>query len=131
MPATFITWKEFYSVGSRALDGQHRQILGIINDLYTASQSGTEREEIKGLLDRLVQYTVDHFQREEELMKECGYPELAQHKNMHQRVTEKTIDIRKHFGRVSGQELLACLKEWWLNHICGTDRQYGPYLEAV
>ena len=131
MSVTFITWKEFYSVGCRELDDQHKRVLGIINDLYAALQSGREREEIKGLLDRLVQYTMDHFQREEELMEERGYPEVAQHKTIHVQMTQKTIDLRKCFGAVSGQDLLVFLKEWWVNHICGVDKQYSPYMEAV
>jgi hemerythrin len=131
MAVKFITWKEFYSVGCRELDDQHKQILGIINDLYAALQSGREREEIKGLLDRLVQYTMDHFQREEELMEERGYSEVAQHRTVHEHMTQKTIDLRKRFGAVSGQDLLVFLKEWWVNHICGTDKQYSPYMEPV
>lgn len=131
MPVTFITWKDFYSVGCRELDEQHKQILGIINNLYSALQSGTERENVKGLLDQLVQYTVDHFQHEEELMKEWGYPEVDQHGAIHERMTRKTIDLRKRFGTVSGQDLLIFLKEWWINHICGNDKQYSAYIEPV
>jgi hemerythrin len=131
MPATFITWKEFYSVGCQELDDQHQQVLGIINDLYGALQGGREREEIKGLLDRLVQYTEGHFQREEELMEERGYPDAAQHRTVHEQMTQKTVDLRKRFGAVRGQDLLVFLKEWWVNHICGADKQYSPYMEAV
>lgn len=131
MPVTFITWKEFYSVGCRELDDQHKQILGIINDLYSVLQSGRERDEIKGLLDQLVQYTMDHFQREEELMEEWGFPEVAQHGTIHEHMARKTIDLRKRFGTVRGQELLVFLKEWWINHICGIDKQYSAYMEPV
>lgn len=131
MSATFITWRESYGVGCRELDDQHSTILAIINDLYLTLQSGKEREAIKGLLDRLVQYTVDHFQREEELMEEFDYPELAQHKELHERMTEKTIAFRTHFCETTAKDLLVFLKKWWVSHICQTDKQYSPYMEAV
>ena len=131
MAVDFITWKDFYSVHCPELDGQHTYVLRIINDLYSALGSGREREAIKGMLDRLVRYTKDHFQREEELMKECGYPKLDEHKALHDRMTQKTIHLRNSFATVTGQNLLRFLKEWWINHICQADKQYSPYMEAV
>lgn len=131
MSFKFIAWKEFYSVGCRELDDQHKQILGIINDLYSALQSGRESEEVKGLLDRLIQYAKDHFQCEEEWMKECGYPELAQHRTTHKRLSQKTIALCNRIDADTGHDLLSFLKEWWVSHICGADKQYSPYMEAV
>jgi len=131
MSVRFIIWKEFYSVGCRELDNQHKQILGIVNDLYSALQSGREGEEIKGFLDRLVRYTRNHFEREEKWMKERGYPELDGHRTIHKRMTQQTADLRKRFDAVSGQELLVFLKQWWLNHICQVDKQYSAYMEPV
>lgn len=131
MSAPFITWKEFYSVGCQELDDQHSTILAIFNDVYMTLQSGEEQQATKRLLDRLVQYTMDHFQREEELMEECGYPDLAQHKILHERLTEETIDFRRHFRTVTREKLLAFLKVWWVNHICQADKQYSPYMRAV
>ena len=132
MSVKFITWKEFYSVGCRELDDQHKQILEIINDLYSLLQSNeAEPVAVEGLLDRLVQYVVDHFQCEEEWMKESGYPELAEHKSHHERLSEKTLALCHRIDADTGHELLGFLKQWWVDHICGADKQYSAYMKPV
>jgi hemerythrin-like metal-binding protein len=60
--ATYVTWQDYYSVGDTDLDAQHRQILTIINDLYEGMQKGVDSKLVKPHLDRLVQYTISHFQ---------------------------------------------------------------------
>ena len=131
MSEKFITWKKFYSVDCEELDAQHHQILDIINDLYELMLNGKENPELKGFLDRLVQYTKSHFQREEELMKACGYPKLDEHMQLHQQMRQKTLDLRKNMSAVNAQNLLQFLKKWWINHICDTDKQYSTYIKPV
>jgi hemerythrin len=71
-----ITWKEFYSVGDPSLDAQHQQIIGVINELYEAMEKKSTQQVIKPILDCLVNYTFEHFKREEETMEAVEYPDL-------------------------------------------------------
>jgi len=128
---TYVAWKPFYSVGHPALDAQHKQIIGVINDLYAAMSQGEERAALESLLDRLVQYTKTHFAYEEQVMQQHDYPGLTHHKRLHDRLRQRTADLRAHLGLVTGVDLLHFLKEWWLEHIQGQDKQYAPYLEVA
>jgi hemerythrin len=126
----YVTWQSSYSVGHADMDNQHKQILEIVNDLYTAMEKGKGNEVVKPLLDRLVRYTHTHFQAEEQVMTECGCPDLPQHKQLHDEMRRKTIGLRQHAGLVLGPDLLRFLKDWWVNHIQDEDKKYAAYLTA-
>ena len=125
----YVTWKDFYSVGDPSLDAQHKQIIGVINELYEAMQQGKDRAVLKPITDRLLQYTLAHFEHEEQIMQEHEYPDFTQHTALHDKIRQKTIDLREHVSLVTGHDLLRFLKDWWVGHIQGCDKKYSPYLE--
>jgi hemerythrin-like metal-binding protein len=125
----YVAWKDFYSVGNPSIDAQHKQILDTINDLYEAMQKGKDRAVLKPILDRLLQYTLAHFQFEEQVMQEHEYPAFVPHKALHDRIRKRTSDLREHAHLVTGPDLLRFLKEWWVGHIQSLDKKYMPYLE--
>jgi hemerythrin len=126
-----IEWKPFYSVGDAAIDSQHKQILAAISELCTALDRGNEQKVLKPLLDRLVQYTEDHFRAEEKAMEQSGYPDLAEHATEHAQLRKRTVDLRAYIHLITARDLLGFLKNWWLGHIQGQDKQYAPYLQAA
>jgi hemerythrin len=127
----YVTWKYHYSVGDEALDAQHQQIIAIINELHEAMQQKVDHTVVAPLLDRLVQYTIDHFRQEEECMLAHRYPDFAQHKALHDKMRQDTLAWRDNVDLVTGRDLLIFLKEWWCNHIQQQDKRYTPYLKAV
>lgn len=128
---SYIAWKDYYSVGDEALDAQHKQIIGIINELHEAMQQGVDHRAVTPLLDRLVQYTINHFRKEEECLLAHQYPDFAQHKALHDKMRQQTIAWRENANLVTGRDLLVFLKEWWCNHIQQQDKKYAPYLKAI
>ncbi len=131
MRASYITWKDYYSVGEPSLDSQHRQVIDFINDLYVSMQRGVDRQSIRPLLDQLVQYTVNHFQHEEKLLLEHQYPEFAQHKAWHDKMRQRTIALRDNAGLMTGRDLLVFLREWWCNRIQEQDKRYATYMSVL
>jgi hemerythrin-like metal-binding protein len=128
---SYVTWKDHYSVGDEALDAQHQQILAIINELYDTIQQEVDHTVVAPLLDRLVQYTINHFRQEEECMRAHQYPDFAQHKALHDKMRQETLAWRDNANLVTGRDLLVFLKQWWCNHIQAQDKKYAPYLKVV
>jgi hemerythrin len=128
---SYITWKNDYSVSESSLDAQHRQIVELLNELHAAMQRGIDHQSVKPLLDRLVQYTVNHFQAEEKLLLAHQYPDYVQHKALHDKMRQRTMGLRDNAGLVTGRDLLVFLKEWWCNHIQEQDKKYTPYLAGA
>jgi hemerythrin-like metal-binding protein len=126
----YMEWRPAYSVGNASIDNQHKQIIEIINDLYSAMQAGEDADIVKPLLERLLAYTDMHFEFEEQVMEECGYPHLDEHRHLHDQLRHRTDDLRNHVGLVTGSDLLHFLAEWWADHIQAADKQYAPYVAA-
>jgi hemerythrin len=42
---------------------------------------------------------------------------------------QKTLDLHDNTDLVTGHDLLAFLKDWWLGHIQSEDKKYAPYVE--
>ena len=129
--SAYVAWKEEYSVGDRTIDSQHMQIIDIINDLHTAIDAGGDRQAITSILDRVILYTMSHFDHEERVMQACGYPDLANHKELHERMRRTTEGFRTNLELITGRDVLRLLKGWWINHIQAEDQCYVPYLSAA
>jgi hemerythrin len=127
--SVFMPWKEHYSVGHHELDMQCKRFLSIINDLHASLEAKHEDKVIKAVIDRLLQYSKWHFGREEEMMKRHGFPDLANHRLLHNRFAQEMLHLSKLFpGAVTGHELLRFLKSWWVSHVCEEDKRFVPYL---
>ena len=128
----FMLWTEELSVGVEALDADHRQLFSMVNSLFDAIECGTGTELMGALFDVLVDYTRDHFAREEALMAARHYPGLVAHRAEHVQLTERVHELRRSFlageREPVGQELLVLFKTWLTSHIRVTDCGYKPYV---
>lgn len=125
---TYIAWKDFYSVGHAGLDADHKRIFRTINELYDAICQGNGGELIQPVLQRLVDYSLTHFEREERVMEEHGYPDLAEHRIKHDELRRRARGLAAEARLATSRDLLRFLKSWWTNHIQGEDKKYAPYL---
>ena len=125
------TWNSTCSVGVRAMDDQHGILMDTINELQAALLSGCSRETIGAHLEQLLNFTTMHFQGEERLMEQLGFPGLTEHRAEHQRllaqIQESSHRVQRN-GDVPVRTLLQFLRDWYLEHFEGPDQEYGPWL---
>ena len=127
----FIEWKDSYSVGIDSIDQQHKKLLNLINQLQTAVDYSTGEEFEREALDELVDYTKTHFSYEEGLMKDNDYPDFEQHKAQHENMFHKVQEVLAEYEKdqdTAMSNAVEYLKDWLINHINGTDKQYSSYL---
>ena len=74
-----IIWTEEFSVGVKRLDEQHKRLIAMINRLMGAPRAKTRSERISDLLSDMTKYAQEHFQTEEDLMRQYDYPHLYKH----------------------------------------------------
>jgi hemerythrin len=124
-------WTEDLSVGVEALDEDHRRLFAMVNRLFDALDGG-DGDLLGPLFDALVDYTRDHFAREEALMAARHYPALAAHRAEHLQLAERVHSLRDRFlggtDEPVGQELLVLFKTWLTSHIRVSDCAYKPYV---
>jgi hemerythrin len=129
-----VTWNDNLSVGVKVLDDDHKRLVGMINELHDGIMLGRARDVLGSVLDGLVKYTETHFAREEHFFAQTGYRGRAAHKREHQNLTKRVKDLQAHYS--SGEplalslETIDFLKTWLVTHIQGSDKKYGPHLNA-
>lgn len=127
----YVEWKDEYSVGIESIDNQHKKLLLLINHLQTAVTHSTGEQFEREALDELVDYTRTHFAYEESLMEENGYPDFETHKAQHEDMVNKVEKVLAEYQRdqeTAMTNAIDYLKNWLINHINGTDKQYSEYL---
>ncbi len=125
-----ITWSEKYSVAVKDFDQQHQKLITLINDLHDAMKAGKAKSILEGILDELESYTEYHFKAEEDMMKKHAYPELENQKTQHAGFVTKIKEFQTQFksGKTSvSLEISNFLRDWLINHINGTDKNYGSF----
>lgn len=126
-----MVWKEGYSVGITALDEDHKKLIDLLNQFQTAYEYHTSDAFERQALNELIDYTKYHFKREEQLMEEHGYPDLENHKEKHVEMiaeVDRFVADYERRGHEALEEVAHYLMGWLINHINGTDKQYGPFL---
>ena len=126
-----IVWNHACNVGVRAMDDQHGILLDTVTELRQAILSGTNREQVSELLDRLIEFTRMHFWSEEQLLDQHGYPSLDKHRTEHRRLLASLLESSHRVQRgeaIHLRPLLTFLRDWLTEHIETLDQQYGPWM---
>lgn len=126
----FIQWTAASELGIPIIDEQHRGIVTTINTLHYFSAQGQGVEVLLPTFKIMEQYSILHFKLEEALMQKAGFPNFEQHRQAHRELIEKTIAVRTRSTLEHDPTLaLSFLKEWWVDHIRGNDREYVHWLK--
>jgi hemerythrin len=127
-PAKF-EWDGSMSVGVEELDRDHRFLVTLIDRLASMDDLG-DTPEVEHVLDDLVRYTEEHFEREEEYMQATHYPDLTRHQRLHEDMVKKIEKLRLQFflGEKEhvGRQTLDFLIQWLHDHVLGEDMNYSP-----
>lgn len=123
-----VKWSEKYSIKVEEMDKQHQRLFYLINQLHAASASGKGKEGISQAINGLVEYTKEHFSKEEDYMQKFKYDGLEEQKKQHAMFIQKVTDFQKDFnsGKVGlSNDIIKFLVDWLINHISKTDRKYA------
>ena len=127
----YIKWKDDYSVGIDSIDQQHKKLISLINQLTTAVDYSTGEEFEREALAELVDYTKTHFTYEEGMMEDNGYPDFVAHRAQHRVMIAEVDAVLAEYEKdhdTAMRHAVDYLKDWLINHINGTDKQYSSYL---
>ena len=128
---TFFKWKDEYSVGIQKIDDQHKKLVEIINDFYTAFTENKTKEKMGDILNLLTDYTQYHFTTEEQYFIDSGYQETKEHVEEHEKFTKTVVGFVKDYQAGSSAvtyKLMSFLRNWLQNHILKEDKKYSEHL---
>jgi hemerythrin len=125
-------WNTSCSVGHSILDEQHKKLHGILEKLIAASNGTTrsEREEFHALLNDLSFIARIHFDTEEAILAQHGFPLLEEHAELHAGCLSELADflMKAALGTSTISELSNLIVEWWEIHTMVDDAKFIPYL---
>ena len=130
-----VSWDNVYSVGFEPIDNQHKELVKMINELFESSKKGASAADKAFLqtIKKAADYARDHFSDEDKYMVQAGFPKLDEQRKQHDDFLETVMKAMSEFeaGKTAPVELARFLKNWLLNHIAVSDKQYAPYLAKL
>ena len=129
------SWEEEYNLGIDVIDSQHKQIVNYINEL-SYSIKRDDSAEVYNVLEQLRDYCLDHFEFEEQLMKQAGYILFEAHQNIHNRFKERVESIQEELSQGKdpmnvARRVRTWLMTWLIRHIQHEDTDYVPYVKKI
>jgi len=122
-----LDWNDTFSVGFQNLDAQHRVLFDIIN---TIPEKMDERQ-VRTCIVRLFKYTREHFIAEEAVMREMGYPKLAEHTAIHNKLLDQLSETS--MKPLDNDAVYVEFKQfafhWIVDHILVSDKDYHHYAQ--
>lgn len=128
---SFIQWSQKNIIGIPVVDEQHQKLFDILNRLHESVVGGLEQSAIFSILDELIDYTVYHFDTEEKFFEQYAFPDRAEHKEEHDRLTAQAVALQGQLREGSATisfEILDFLHDWLMDHTSGLDLDFGNYI---
>lgn len=114
-----------YKLGIIWQDIQHRRMVNIIKEL-----NSSPHVDYNSIFNQLHYYIEDHFDTEEEYMREYGYDKIESHIKEHEDFKNKFEEITEagFTDDVLNTNVSSLLNEWFLKHELEVDNELAVFL---
>jgi hemerythrin len=129
------TWTAALEIGAARLDAQHKGLFEQAEKLVAAIKAREPSYRLAESFAFLAKYASEHFEAEETLMREVGYPGLASHIEEH-REFQRTFDSLASHWKAEGGTAAVCmalqgfLDGWLARHVTDSDQRVGEFLRT-
>ena len=126
-----LEWHEAYECGDPTIDGEHRELFALANQLIAAVMQG-DPAPFRSALDALLAHTQLHFANEEAILAAHSYADLEQHKRAHAGLLRRAAFLMERVDE--GQATLGAIVEYLAQdvvarHLMVVDRAFFPLFE--
>ncbi|WP_313568976.1 diguanylate cyclase [Acetoanaerobium noterae] len=129
-----VVWSSKFESGHEGIDAQHKGLFDDSNEIFEKILSINTKEEQLESLIKIMDDLKEHFDYEEEVLREIDYPEVNYHAVSHMNLINNAKLFIDKFQK-DEVEIIEVLNfiifEVIANHIYRQDRLYFPYLEKV
>lgn len=126
-------WDASLETGNELVDGQHRHIYELINDLQASIVEKRDRAEQDAVLADLIATSQAHFTDEEQLMRSVGYPGMMGQRQQHREFISETRRLSEQYS--SGEQRLPItlaiyLHNWLVMHMRNEDTKIVEHIRS-
>ncbi|MBE0615667.1 MAG: bacteriohemerythrin [Burkholderiales bacterium] len=133
-----VKWSPAMAVGEPLIDRQHRELFTLANRFVHAMSNATAFSQVQEILAFLSRYVKEHFETEEQRMREENYPLLDLQLEQHQRFSRLFARLSKDLKSLhSGGKVFLLFRvqllvvDWLVHHTMKLDRHFGAYVKAL
>ena len=129
---SLIEWDEKYSVGVAAVDHEHRELIGLVNEAHDRLMRPGGEEAVMDFLGEIFARISAHFALEEQIMRARNYDHYDEHKTDHERLLDEIRDMMDDYedGESFSEALLAQqLQAWFTGHFRSHDARLHRRLD--
>lgn len=126
-------WTDNLYTRNALIDGDHDRLIGLLNALFEAMDSGQDNERMRKAMSELIAYTAAHFSREEAEMERIGYVAALAHKAEHAKLLGQIVELKAMLdagGRINVPAVAGFLSQWLRNHILAADMKLAAALKG-
>jgi hemerythrin-like metal-binding protein len=129
-------WSHELETGNAEIDAQHKELFRLTSDLVDACVNDHSPDVLGKALDFLASYTVRHFEDEERLQLEYGFPDYERHKKIHDDFKTTAGELIAEYKEVGSTDDLihkvhSVIIRWLVQHIKGEDSKIAIHIRMV
>ena len=126
------SWTDDLYTGSGFIDGDHRELVDLVNAFFLSMQGGERDGRASKAMDDLIAYAREHFAREETEMERIGYVAALAHRAEHTKLLRQLIELKEMLdagGRINVPAVADFLSGWLRDHILAADMKFAAALK--
>ncbi len=130
-------WTTSFEIGHPVLDQQHKELLGMLDDLEDQmhGDAGTEGEKALATCKKFRRLVEKHSADEEDILRQAGFPELRRHMEGHAQASEQMEKIFEGCGEAckhgNAGPCMDTLTHHLLDHIIRHDLGFKSHLQSI
>ncbi|MHC1791232.1 diguanylate cyclase [Solidesulfovibrio sp.] len=122
-----IFWDAAFACGNETIDRQHQSLIAQANALLLLTTQNPSCAALNDAIDTAFLHVAEHFRDEERILREIGFPGLAEHAAEHDRLLQKGLALANACtgtALISGDIIRYIVHDLVMEHMLSGDIQY-------
>lgn len=132
-----LRWKTEYNIGNPTIDKEHQDLFSLAKKalvLVNAEESNSKEALIK-MIVTLFKYVTNHFKNEQTYMGKINYPDLEQHKKLHNDMLDLLRKLITSLNTLDKkeieQQLYTFIDKYFIQHIIMEDKRIHLWIVPI
>lgn len=122
-----------FKLGIDEVDREHMKLVEMLNAVHALIRERKKDDARRYFSETLSAYVVEHFANEEAFMERIGYPDLEDHRKIHENFKKSFSELQPKIESFDERAFRTAITDtftWIISHIGKTDKKYANYYEA-
>lgn len=127
---SILRWSPSLNLNIEVIDIQHQRMFELANVFYRGLYDGADQAVLIEKLKELIDYSITHFETEEELLIKANHPDLINHAKEHKQFIEELTALNARIlagDMVISVEVINFLRNSIINHIFVSDKEMAKH----